>query len=59
MYSYKSFIDRPVFVGYVTAGFPSPLETISILLSMQESGVDVIELGNLNLTKQSFKQSFV
>ncbi|KAJ1557856.1 tryptophan synthetase, partial [Nowakowskiella sp. JEL0078] len=36
---------RPVFVGYVMGGFPLKESTVDILLGMQESGVDIIELG--------------
>ncbi len=34
----------PAFVAYVTAGFPSPADTVPALLAMQEAGVDVIEV---------------
>ncbi|OMJ12414.1 Tryptophan synthase [Smittium culicis] len=37
--------DRPTFVVYITAGFPSIEATIEIMLSLQKAGVDVIELG--------------
>lgn len=36
---------KKVFIGYVTAGFPSVDETVSIMNLLVESGVDVIELG--------------
>ncbi|PVZ97641.1 hypothetical protein BB558_003711 [Smittium angustum] len=36
---------RPVFVSYLTAGYPDANTTIDILLSLQKSGTDVIELG--------------
>lgn len=36
---------RTLFVAYITAGYPSPAETVPILLAMQEGGADVIELG--------------
>ncbi|PHH62735.1 hypothetical protein CDD81_6723 [Ophiocordyceps australis] len=37
--------NRAALVTYVTAGFPRPEETPSILLAMQRGGADVIELG--------------
>jgi tryptophan synthase len=33
------------FVGYITAGYPHPDETVDLLLSMQAGGADVLELG--------------
>eukprot|EP01125_Pyxidicula_operculata_P021260 TRINITY_DN8117_c0_g1_i1.p1 TRINITY_DN8117_c0_g1~~TRINITY_DN8117_c0_g1_i1.p1 ORF type:complete len:683 (+),score=125.07 TRINITY_DN8117_c0_g1_i1:24-2072(+) len=36
---------KPAFVSYITAGFPTLDETVPILLSMQEGGSDIIELG--------------
>ncbi|KDQ07078.1 hypothetical protein BOTBODRAFT_620488 [Botryobasidium botryosum FD-172 SS1] len=35
----------PAFVTFVTAGFPTPDATVSIMLAMQEGGADAIELG--------------
>ncbi|KAI9448911.1 bifunctional tryptophan synthase TRP1 [Lactarius psammicola] len=32
-------------VTFVTAGYPTPKDTVPILLSMQEGGADIIELG--------------
>ncbi|KAG2178845.1 hypothetical protein INT43_001691 [Umbelopsis isabellina] len=37
--------NRPAFVAFVTAGFPSPDETVDILLGLEKGGADVIELG--------------
>ncbi|KAK9456164.1 tryptophan synthase beta subunit-like PLP-dependent enzyme [Dipodascopsis uninucleata] len=37
--------NRPAFVTFVTAGYPTPDSTLSILKGMQDGGVDVIELG--------------
>ncbi|PSS06727.1 hypothetical protein M430DRAFT_62245 [Amorphotheca resinae ATCC 22711] len=37
--------NRPALVTYVTAGFPTPGETVDILLGMEAGGADVIELG--------------
>ncbi|KAJ3209303.1 tryptophan synthetase [Dinochytrium kinnereticum] len=36
---------RPVFVTYVTAGFPHPNDTVDVLLSLEKGGADIIELG--------------
>lgn len=36
---------RKLFIGYVTAGYPTRAETVPILLAMQAGGADVIELG--------------
>jgi tryptophan synthase len=36
---------RPLFMPYVTAGYPSPGETAELLLAMEAGGADVIELG--------------
>jgi tryptophan synthase len=36
---------KPAFVGYVTGGFPTKADTVPAMLAMQESGVDVIEVG--------------
>lgn len=37
--------DRPGFVPYVTAGYPSLDHTLDMLLGLAEAGADVIELG--------------
>ncbi|KAJ1952221.1 hypothetical protein GGI12_006301, partial [Dipsacomyces acuminosporus] len=37
--------ERPAFVAYVTAGFPSPDQTVDIMLGLEKGGVDAIELG--------------
>lgn len=34
-----------MFVAYITAGFPSPADTVPALLALQAGGADVIELG--------------
>ncbi|KAJ3010386.1 UNVERIFIED_CONTAM: tryptophan synthetase, partial [Siphonaria sp. JEL0065] len=36
---------RPAFVTFVTAGFPTPDDTVEVLLSLQKGGADVIEVG--------------
>lgn len=30
---------------FVTAGYPSPQDTVDVMLAMEEGGADVIELG--------------
>ncbi len=35
---------KPAFVAYTTGGFPGKEDTVPILLAMQESGVDIIEV---------------
>ncbi|KAI4159713.1 MAG: hypothetical protein LQ342_006328 [Letrouitia transgressa] len=37
--------SRSALVTYVTAGFPTPSETVDIMLGMQAGGADLIELG--------------
>ncbi|OLY77939.1 Tryptophan synthase, partial [Smittium mucronatum] len=37
--------DRPTFIVYIVAGFPDVETTIQIMLSLEKSGVDIIELG--------------
>ncbi len=36
---------RPLFVAYVTAGYPSPADTVPVLLALEAGGADVIEVG--------------
>lgn len=43
-----TLLDRPAFVAFVTAGFPSPDETVDILLGLEKGGADVIELGKVS-----------
>jgi tryptophan synthase len=38
-------VDRPVFVPYVTAGYPSVTDTVDIMLALQQGGADIIEIG--------------
>lgn len=42
-------LDRPAFVAFTTAGFPTPAETVDILLGLEKGGADVIELGKLSI----------
>ncbi|KAJ2765772.1 hypothetical protein IWQ57_004646, partial [Coemansia nantahalensis] len=37
--------ERPAFVAYVVAGYPSVDEAVDILLELEKGGVDAIELG--------------
>ena len=37
--------DRPVFIAYVTAGYPKRSMTVDVLLNLQSGGADIIELG--------------
>ncbi|KAI9472529.1 hypothetical protein IWW42_004457 [Coemansia sp. RSA 1085] len=37
--------ERPAFVAYVVAGYPSPDLSVDILLQLEKGGVDLIELG--------------
>ena len=37
--------NRPVFVAYVTAGFPEKEDTVDVMLALEEGGADLIELG--------------
>ena len=41
-------LGRPVFITYVTAGYPEPSDTVDILLNLQAGGADIIELGLLS-----------
>ncbi|KAH9981133.1 bifunctional tryptophan synthase TRP1 [Lactifluus volemus] len=45
VFAQKAAEGTPAFVTFVTAGYPSPQDTVPIMLSMQEGGVDIIELG--------------
>ncbi|CEG82658.1 Putative Bifunctional tryptophan synthase TRP1 [Rhizopus microsporus] len=37
--------NRPAFVTFITAGYPSPEDTVENLLALERGGADVIELG--------------
>ena len=37
--------DKSQFIGYLTAGYPHPDETVDLLLAMEAGGADVLELG--------------
>ncbi|MGH2633045.1 MAG: tryptophan synthase subunit alpha [Tepidiformaceae bacterium] len=36
---------RPLFIPYVTGGYPTPVDTVPILLAMEAGGADIIEIG--------------
>ncbi|MCA9828907.1 MAG: tryptophan synthase subunit alpha [Dehalococcoidia bacterium] len=36
---------RPLFIGYLTAGYPTRADTVDALLGMEAGGADVLELG--------------
>ncbi len=44
-YTKMFILGRPVFIAYVTAGFPTVNDTVNVMLSLQEGGADIIELG--------------
>lgn len=37
--------NRPLVIPYLTAGYPSPDETVELLVALEEGGADAIELG--------------
>ncbi|KAI9480549.1 MAG: tryptophan synthase beta subunit-like PLP-dependent enzyme [Benjaminiella poitrasii] len=37
--------NRPAFVTFITAGYPTPKETVESMLALERGGTDVIELG--------------
>ncbi|KAI7905556.1 tryptophan synthase beta subunit-like PLP-dependent enzyme [Cokeromyces recurvatus] len=37
--------NRPAFVTFLTAGYPTPKETVESMLALERGGADVIELG--------------
>jgi hypothetical protein len=39
--------ERPAFVAYATAGFPTPAEFVDVLLGLQAGGADIIEIGEV------------
>ncbi len=39
------FEGRPLFIGYITAGYKERSDTVPILLAMEAGGADVIEVG--------------
>ncbi|KAF6763968.1 tryptophan synthetase [Ephemerocybe angulata] len=41
----KKAQDAPVFVTFVTAGYPGKDDTVPLMLAMQAGGADIIELG--------------
>lgn len=45
VFARNSSENKTTFVAFVTAGFPSREETVSILLGLERGGADIIELG--------------
>eukprot|EP00029_Vermamoeba_vermiformis_P000261 TRINITY_DN1028_c0_g1_i1.p1 TRINITY_DN1028_c0_g1~~TRINITY_DN1028_c0_g1_i1.p1 ORF type:complete len:690 (-),score=219.58 TRINITY_DN1028_c0_g1_i1:46-2091(-) len=45
VFAAKKAEGKTVFVPFVTAGYPSDLETVGILLALEEGGADIIEVG--------------
>jgi len=36
---------RPAFIPFLTAGYPTPQDTVPLLLAMEKAGADIIEIG--------------
>ncbi|KZO95889.1 bifunctional tryptophan synthase TRP1 [Calocera viscosa TUFC12733] len=45
VFASKKSAGVPAFVTFVTAGYPSPADTVPLMFAMAEGGADVIELG--------------
>jgi len=45
LFAKKAAEGEPAFVTFVTAGYPTPADTVPIMLAMQAGGADIIELG--------------
>jgi tryptophan synthase len=41
----RNAVGKPAFVGFLTSGYPALESTVPALLTMQASGVDIIEVG--------------
>jgi len=41
----KAFENKKAFIGFLTAGDPSPEKTVEYVLAMEEAGADLIEIG--------------
>ncbi|CAH7675910.1 tryptophan synthase beta chain [Phakopsora pachyrhizi] len=41
----RSANNKPVFVTFVTAGYPTAQSTVPLMLAMEQGGADIIELG--------------
>lgn len=44
VFSEKAKLDLPVFVSFLTAGFPSPQDTVDVMLAMQVRSSDLDSL---------------
>lgn len=40
-----TYQGNAVLVTFITAGYPTPQDTVPIMLAMQEGGADIIEMG--------------
>lgn len=45
VFTAKALENKPVFVTFLTAGYPLIASTVPLMLAMQAGGADVIELG--------------
>jgi tryptophan synthase len=45
LFASKKAEGKTLFVPFVTAGYPSDLETVPILLALEAGGADMIEVG--------------
>lgn len=45
VFSEKATKNVPVFVTFITAGYPNPESTVPLMLAMESGGADIIELG--------------
>jgi len=45
VFTEKEAKNLPVFVTFITAGYPNPQSTVPLMLAMEAGGADIIELG--------------
>lgn len=45
VFTEKAGRNLPVFVTFITAGYPNPQSTVPLMLAMEAGGADIIELG--------------